>query len=75
MDDVQTPQASVMEHDQATAPGKERERDPVPGGDLINISNGVVNSEQRESSRAYFFACNSLILSFVRMCLTACLSL
>lgn len=55
MDDIQIPQASVTEHDQATAPGKERERDPIPGGDLINISNGVVNSEQRKLGHTRLF--------------------
>jgi hypothetical protein len=48
--DIQIPSnADVVEHDQASAPGKERERDPILGGDLINLSNGAgVDSEQRE---------------------------
>ena len=47
--DIQIPRnADVVEHDQATAPGKERERDPILGGDLVNLSNGGLNSEQRE---------------------------
>jgi hypothetical protein len=50
--DIQIPRnADVVEHDQATAPGKERERDPILGGDLVNLSNGGVNSEQRKSQR------------------------
>lgn len=49
--DISTPSnADVVEHDQPVAPGKERERDPILGGDLINLSNGGVNSEQREYS-------------------------
>jgi len=53
--DIQIPRnAAVVEHDQATAPGKERERDPILGGDLVNLSNGGLNSEQRESTALIF---------------------
>jgi SWI/SNF related-matrix-associated actin-dependent regulator of chromatin subfamily C len=31
----------VVTHDVATAPGKERERDPLYSGDIANISQGM----------------------------------
>lgn len=31
----------VVAHDQASAPGKERERDPILGGQVANITNGI----------------------------------
>jgi hypothetical protein len=44
--DIQVPRADVTEYDQATAPGKERERDPIIGGDIANISNGVTDDRR-----------------------------
>lgn len=38
--DVPTNQ-EVVAHDQSSAPGKERERDPILGGELSNITNGI----------------------------------
>ncbi|KAJ9101146.1 hypothetical protein QFC21_003364 [Naganishia friedmannii] len=34
----------VAQHDQSTAPGKERERDPILGGEMSNITNGITAS-------------------------------
>lgn len=31
----------VVAHDQPSAPGKERERDPILGGQVSNITNGI----------------------------------
>lgn len=31
----------VVAHDQSSAPGKERERDPILGGQVANITNGI----------------------------------
>ncbi|KAJ9110671.1 hypothetical protein QFC19_001500 [Naganishia cerealis] len=41
---VQVPEnPDVVQHDQAAAPGKERERDPILGGEVSNITNGIAN--------------------------------
>ncbi|KAJ9118655.1 hypothetical protein QFC22_003875 [Naganishia vaughanmartiniae] len=53
---VQVPSnPDVVQHDQSTAPGKERERDPILGGEISNITNGITasNGEVPSHSRGY----------------------
>jgi hypothetical protein len=68
-EDAEIAGGDVSSHDLSSAPGKEREREPVFGGDIANISNNPNDSESMDVDGANggMYSCQGRGWAWMRM--------
>jgi len=69
-EDAEIAGGDVAAHDLSSAPGKEREREPVYGGDIANISTNLNDNESMDVDAANGGAYPCCLARYARGCIT-----